>query len=78
MIALLKPNVSQKWFMWMRARDRKANEMLVRACGNNRALTDKMIAHEMLLDERQKRCHATMSVLGHVQNYRRLGLHNSA
>lgn len=63
---------------WMRARDRKANEMLMRACGNNRALADKMITHEMLLDERQTRCHATMSVLGRVQNHRRHGLRNSA
>lgn len=70
LLVLVKPSTRERWFMSMRSRDRQAYDRLVMACGNNSALADKMIAHEMLLDERQTRYHATMHALGRIKNYR--------
>lgn len=61
------------FFRTLSKRDRQAYLQLVRACGNNSKLADKMIAHEKLTTEHLSDYHATMAALGRVQNYRRHG-----
>lgn len=61
----------ENWFRAKDKRDQLVYRQLVLACGNNRELANKMIAHEQLMNERLSRHHATVAALNRIQNYRR-------
>ncbi|WP_147695824.1 hypothetical protein [Vogesella mureinivorans] len=63
-----------RWFSRLGARDRKAFDRLVAACGGNEQLARKMLAHERLLDERATEHQAIMRAVGTIENYRRRGI----
>lgn len=70
----LKPSHRHYWFKRLASRDRVAFQRLARACGNNEELAEKMIKHEMLLDERATRQQAVMRAIGTIENYRQRGV----
>ncbi|MEC5207552.1 dephospho-CoA kinase [Vogesella perlucida] len=70
----LKPSHREYWFKRLASRDRVAFQRLVRACGNNEELAEKMVKHEMLLDERATRQQAVMRAIGTIENYRQRGV----
>lgn len=69
-----KPSHREFWFKRLASRDRVAFMRLVRACGNNEELAEKMVKHEMLLDERATRQQAVMRAIGTIENYRQRGV----